>query len=103
MSRTTYILNYSDLMAADRTIEKILREENYDLISENGEKVWKCGHGTWAAIKYIKVEFMEDNMLHLSGWVRSSTVGEMNLDGVIGGLPKKQVLAVIKRIKTSVQ
>lgn len=103
MSRTTYIVNCSDAASASKIAEKILREEKYDYISENGENVWKCGNGAWAAIKYIKISPVDASTLHISGWVKASFGVEMGLDGVIGGLPKKQVMKVIKRIRSIIE
>ncbi|MBE5787257.1 MAG: hypothetical protein E7324_06920 [Clostridiales bacterium] len=102
MSRTTYIVNCRDAAAANAVAEKILREEKFDYISEKGENVWKCGNGTWAAIKYIKLSIVDPNTLHITGWVKSDVGGEMNLDGIFGGMPKKQTVKVIKRIQASI-
>ena len=102
MSRTTYVFPYTDADVCEKNIKAILAQEKYEYIFEKDEYVWKCGNGTWAAIKYIKYEFVDANTLHLSGWVRSDVGGELNLDGILGGLPKKQVRAVINRIKAAI-
>lgn len=102
MSRTTFIVKCSDANQAAQVAERILISEKYDRILENGETVWKCGNGLWAAIRYIKLEFPDPNTMHISGWVKATIGGEMNLDGTYGGLPKKQVSKVIKQIQTAI-
>ena len=103
MSRTTYTVPYTDAAICEKNIKDILAQEKYENIIENGENVWKCGNGTWTAIKYIKYEFVDQNTLYLIGWVKSDVGGELNLDGILGGLPKKQVRAVISRIKGAIR
>lgn len=102
MSRTTYVFSYTDAGVSEKNIKSILAQEKYEYILEKGEYVWKCGNGTWAAIKYIKYEFVDEKTLHIVGWVKSDVGGELNLDGILGGLPKKQVRAVISRIKAAI-
>lgn len=102
MSRTTYIVPYTNAAICEKNIKSILMQERYENIFENGESVWKCGYGNWAAIKYIKYEFVNRNTMHIIGWVKSDVGGELNLDGILGGLPKKQVRAVISRVKMAI-
>ncbi len=102
MSRSTYVVSYTDAGVSERNIKSILAQEGYEYLLENSEYVWKCGNGTWAAIKHIKYEFVDATTLHIVGWVKSDVGGELNLDGILGGLPKKQVRAVISRIKAAI-
>ena len=103
MSRTTYIFPYTDAEITERNIKQIFAQEKYYNVLENGESVWKCGNGNWAAIKYINYEFVDQQTLHIIGWVKSDVGGELKLDGILGGLPKKQVRAVIDRIKAAIK
>ncbi len=102
MGRTTFIFNCRSKAYAEPIIQKILAAEGYALILENDERVWKCGNGAWVSIKYIKIEFIDDTTVHITGWIRSTIGPEQNLDGVIGGLPKKQALKVIKQLQTAI-
>lgn len=102
MARTTFICKCRSISHADATIARILTEEGYSLILENGETVWKCGNGAWVSMKYIKIEFADDTTAHITGWVKSTIGPEQNLDGVIGGLPKKQTLKVIDRLRSAI-
>lgn len=102
MSRTTYIVKCQDTAAAMQTAEKILREEKFDYILENGQNVWKNGNATWASMRYIRLIPVDTVTLHIEGWVKGSVGGEMNLDGIFGGLPKKMAAKVIKRIQDAI-
>ncbi len=101
MSRTTIKIPVKDLENANRKITRILSSHNYNNIVENNEKVWKCGVGFLTAMKYIKVDF-SDNAVEISGWIRPMGGKEQDLKGFVGGLPKKQVMNVIKEIQTAI-
>ncbi len=51
-------------------------------------------------MKYIKIEFAEDNTLVISGWIRSMAGNEQDLNDVVCILPKKQVMNVIKEMQS---
>lgn len=86
-------------------VVSILQQNGYNEINYNGETVWKKGTGLLTSMQYIKIEFAE-NILVVSGWVQSGIGsvggGEMSLEGVVGALPKKSVMKVIKKIKDSI-
>jgi len=103
MARTTYIIKCQDACAAIQTAEKILREEKYDYIQENGQSVWKNGNAAWAAVRYIRLIPVDHATLHIEGWVKGTVGGEMNLDGIFGGLPKKMAAKVIQRIRAAIE
>ena len=102
MARTTYICKCRSIAHADSVISSILPAEGYEMILENNERVWKCGNGAWVSIKYIKIEYADETTVHISGWVKSTIGPEQNLDGVIGGLPKKQAKKVIDKIRQAI-
>ena len=99
MARTTIKIKYTDAQQANQTVERILSSRNYKSICENGEHVWKCGNGFWTAMKYIKVEFSDQNTLMISGWIRAIAGSEQDLQGFAGGLPKRQVMNVIEELQ----
>ncbi len=106
MSRTRIEVCCTDVEAAKKEITRILVRNNYDPISENGEVVWKCGAGFWTAMKYIKFGIFEINGINtviLFGWIRPVLGSEQSLDGILGIIPKKQVLGVIKKIQSTVR
>ncbi len=102
MARTTITTTYSDFQQTNAQIQRILSSHNYKQIDENGEQVWKCGVGFWTAMKYVKIEFGENNALLISGWIRPVLGSEQDLKGVVGALPKKQVLNVIQELQNAI-
>ena len=95
-----------DMMTAQRTIEQILMSNGYHIQHYgNGELVWKKGLGLMTAMQYIRVDYYPAE-IHLFGWVQSgigdSGLGEMDLEGIVGIIPKKAVLKVMDRISMSV-
>lgn len=103
MARTTYIIKCQSAAAAMQTAEKILREEKFDYILENGQNVWKNGNAAWASMRYIRLIPVDNTTLHIEGWVKGTVGGEMNLDGIFGGLPKKMAAKVIQRIRAAIE
>lgn len=102
MARTTIRLNCNNPQESYKIVESILISNKYKNINENNENVWKCGNGFWTAMKYIKVEFSENNTLILSGWIRAMGGSEQNLEGFVGAVPKKQIMDVLKQIQTRI-
>lgn len=98
MSRSCFSFNYTSFEKTKKIIETELKNSGYSNKNENGENVWKCGTGILTAMKYIKIEFSENQEVKIYGWIRPMASSEQNLEGIIGALPKKQVLNVIKKI-----
>ena len=103
MARTTYVFQYTDAAVSERNIQQLLAQENFELVFEKGENVWKCGHGVLSSIKYIKYDFINHNTLHVTGWIKSDMGGEFSLDGYLLGYHKKKTREVINRIKTVIR
>lgn len=103
MARTTIEARFSNLQSCKAAVERTLTKNNYKSITENNESVWKNGKGFWTAMKYIKIEFSENNTVLISGWIRPAGGSEQDLNGVIAALPKKQVMNVIKELQTSIK
>ncbi len=103
MARTTVKVKYSSFDGLQNKISALLSSKGYKNINENNEDVWKNGMGFLTAMKYIKIEFAENNTLVISGWCRAMAGGEMDLNGVVGALPKKQVMNVIKELQAIVK
>ncbi|MBQ3486800.1 MAG: hypothetical protein IJA71_00800 [Clostridia bacterium] len=95
-----------DLVTAQRTIEQILMSNGYHIHNySTGEIVWKKGTGLMTAMHYIKVEYYATE-IHLYGWVQSGIgdvgLGEMDLSGFVGIIPKQAVSKVLDQIMASV-
>ena len=102
MARTTVKAIYNNIQESNKLIEQILLSHNYKLKEENGENVWKCGNGFWTAMKYVKIEVLENNEIEISGWIRPALGSEQDLSGFVGALPKNQVKKVIEEIKAAI-
>ncbi len=103
MARTTLTLTYTDINGLQDNLAALLKSKGYKNINENNENVWKCGIGFWTAIKYIKIEFAQNNSIVISGWIRPAFGSEQNLEGIVGALPKKQVMNVIKQMQAIIK
>lgn len=106
MSRSQFQISYHcSFEQAKRTIENILLQKNYHPItSKSRENVWKNGSGLLTAMKFLKVEYGQ-NQVQLSAWVQvglGSLGGkEIALDGVTGAIPKKQLMRLVERIQSA--
>lgn len=103
MARTTITLKYKNFDGLQNRLSALLQQKGYKNLNENNENIWKCGVGFWTAVKYIKIEFAENNTLLISGWIRPMAGGEQDLNGIVGALPKKQVMNVIKEMQALVR
>lgn len=102
MARTTFICKCRSVSYAKPIIDKILAEDNYMLVIQNDEQVYKCGNGQLIPMKFIKIEFTDSTTVQISGWVRGNLGPEQNLDGYINGFPKKQVQKTVQRIQAAI-
>ena len=101
VKRTTVRVKYTDSKEMQNRVSVLLGRKGYKIIDEHGEKVWKCGVGFWTAMKYIKIEFVENNTMLVSGWIRTIGGNEQDLSGAfVCVVPKKQVLDVLTEIQS---
>lgn len=103
MARTVIQMRYNNFEKLNESIFFLLQYKGYEYICENNEIVWKRGIGFLSAIKYIKIEYAENNTIIVSGWIRPMFGNEQALYGTVGALPKSQVMRVIKEIQTLTQ
>lgn len=90
---------------AEEKVSAILQKEKFHQVTlKSGELVWKSGTGMLTAMKYVKAEYAP-NLITLSAWVQmgvgSVGGGDMALTGFVGIIPKKQLLAVLDKIKAA--
>lgn len=103
MARSTFKVTYTNSEGLQDKLSSFLQQKGYKNITENNERVWKCGSGFLTAMKYIKIEFSENNTLHISAWIRPILGNEQDLNGLLAALPKKQVMDVVKEIHSLVR
>ena len=104
MGRTcvTVAYNKNKFQAIQRKIENYLESEGFFRIERLGEKCWKKGTGLGTAMQFAKIEFLE-NTVNIYGWVQAGVgeVGgkEMELTGIFGAIPKKNLRHRLEQIK----
>lgn len=106
MPRTSIRVPFSaNIETVDQTIRQILIDEGFNQKNINGEVCWKKGTGLATAMQYAKVEYTQNEVV-LSGWIQAgvgSLAGpEMDLNGFVGAIPKKQLLKRLNKIQQAV-
>lgn len=106
MARTVIEIRSScPFSEAQRRVEGILTAKGFHPTTlKTGENVWKNGTGLMTAMKFIKPEYAE-GLVTLSAWIQAGigSVGgkEMDLTGVVGAVPKKQLMKVLEELKAA--
>lgn len=100
MSRTVLKIPYSDYQQANAAIRNVLINHGFTERFQEGSVYWQKGIGFFSAPRCLKFEFSE-NEITISAWISNFGV-ESNLSGVIGVVPKRQLLEVIQLIKIAV-
>ena len=95
-----------DIATAQQRINYILVSKGYHTTPyRTGEVVWKKGTGLMTAMHYIKVDYYATE-IHLFGWVQAGLgdagLGEMDLSGFVGCIPKQAVSKGLDQIMASV-
>ncbi len=99
MARSIFNVPYNGNAAAARQIvDGFMAREGFKLTDYNGTQVYKLGIGMAQAMQFAQV-FYNPNEIVIHGWIcaglGSATMGEMDLNGFVGMMPKK---ALKKRI-----
>ena len=98
--------NRSD-QEAQNVIAQYLSQEGFTSTQYKGEAVWKKGMGFFAGPQYIKA-YCQNGQVHLEAWMRVALfpgvyVGEMGMNGIVGGLPKKVLRDRVKMLTQLLQ
>lgn len=101
MSRTILKIPFSDYEQANTTIRTILTGRGFNERVDNDGVYWQKGNGFRSAPKYVKYEFSEKEIT-LQSWISNFGI-EMNLSGIYGTIPKRELLEIIQQIKFSVR
>ena len=98
MSKSVFVVPCQNPAYTDGQIRQILQRHKYKETQVNGQKAW-CLGGFWAARKWVQFEYRPGQLV-IYGWINSfSYWGESDLKGVVGVLPKQQLLSMIEQIK----
>lgn len=106
MARTTMKIAYHcSFDDAQSKVENTLYRAGFRKTTiKTGESVWKKGIGFATAMKFVKVDYSNSEII-LSAWVQMGlgSVGgsEMDLTGFVGALPKRQLMNCLEKIKNS--
>lgn len=106
MPRTTirvpFSANWEDV---NKIVVNILLSEGFHEKNIGTEVCWKKGTGLATGMQFVKVEYTQ-NELVLSGWIQagigSVTGSEMDLSGVVGMIPKKQLRKRLDKIAQAI-
>ncbi|MCI8282361.1 MAG: hypothetical protein HFI76_11845 [Lachnospiraceae bacterium] len=104
MARTSMKIVYKcTFEQAQNKVTNILSGKGFKTTTiKTGETVWKKGTGLMTAMQFIKVDYSEKEIL-LSAWIQAGVGsmggGEMDLSGIVGALPKKQLMKVLEEMK----
>ena len=83
-------------------VQGVLEQKGYHMLQYGQERVYKKGNGMMTAMQYIKPEYAEGKVT-LYGWVQmgigSVGIGELELRGIVGCVPKQMVKKVMKAIE----
>ena len=104
MSRSTFKAPYTGSFDTLRPLlERAAKDEGFSEKDYDGERVWKKGSGLFSAIKYIKFEFAEQELI-IRAWVQSGASGtELDLSGLYGAFPKKQLTKTVEKIMKTIK
>lgn len=102
--RTQYVANYNCSIERVRfAINAFMMEKEYNPMKYLDEDVFKKGNGWWMARKFIKCTINDDNTVTIEGWigtgVGNTVATEMNLKGLMGFMPKQQLVKDIEELK----
>ena len=103
-NRTEYVANYNCSVERVRfAINAFMIEKEFEPMQYLDEEVYKKGDGWLMARKFIKCTINDDNTVTIEGWVGTgigNSVGsEMNLQGFMGAVPKKELTKDIEELR----
>ncbi len=101
MGKSVFTFPCKNFESTDSGIRQILIASGYKEKIIDNEKVWKKGSGFWSAMKLIKIDYGNDSV-KVWGWVQTFDK-PMELTGLIGCIPKKNVLNTIEQIKLAIR
>lgn len=104
MSRYTNTIKSSlPVEAVANVTEQYLRGEGFALSIIDGQQVWKKGMGILTGPQMILVGIVPGS-IRIEAWIKFALlpgvyVGEMGLDGFVGGIPKQALKSRVKELE----
>lgn len=105
MGRSAYQYYVTDLSQAQEIAEKILKDNNFvQTKMRSGELVWKKGTGLIMSQQFVSIYyFKEEKRVLLYAWIQGAIgvpgMGEKEVEGLGGAIPKRQLSKVILAIQ----
>lgn len=103
MSRTIseVALNNKSVEEVIEIIEKVLIENKYSNKIVKGENIWIKGDGVISIMLCFAYNFTESYVI-IQGWANDMILGESELKGFFGGLPKKKAKSMMEQIERKI-
>lgn len=97
-----------DLPLRNQDIDEIMNVINnilyrYGYVSKNvkGESLWGKGDGFFIPMKCFSICFTENSLI-VQGWLRDIIFGEVDLEGLMLAVPKRNMKSIMEEIRLSV-
>lgn len=97
MSRTIIKIPFSDYQQANDVIRSMLSSRGFKERFQDGNQYWQKGQGFLSAPMCLQFDFSETEIT-VQAWISNLGV-ESDLSGLVGVVPKRQLLEVIELLK----
>ena len=94
-------MNQKSVDEVIQIVETVMRANNFQKKLLEGEEVWMKGDGVIVLMQCFGLCFKENSVL-LQGWVKDALMGESELKGFAGSLPKKKMRKIMDEIASRV-
>ena len=101
MSRTIVKVPFSDYQQANDVIRNTLSGRGFKERFQDGRQYWQKGQGFWTAPMYLQFDFSETEIT-IQAWISNFGI-EMDLSGIYGVVPKRQLLETVELLKHHIQ
>lgn len=85
----------------EKIITSALLKNGYSNKILNGENVWLTGDGVITLMLCFTYSFTDSSVV-LQGWTKDLILGESELKGFMGSLPKKKARKMMEQISSSI-
>lgn len=82
-------------------IAEIMEPAGYEKKIIDGETAWVKGDGVMILMRCVNAVFTGNSVV-IQGWSRDAFLGEADLEGFIGKVPKKKVKALMEKAQSRI-
>ena len=94
-------MNQKSVDEVIQIVDTVMKANNFQKKLLEGEEVWLKGDGVITFMQCLGICFKENSVL-LQGWVKDVIMGESELKGFAGSLPKKKLRKIMDEIANKV-